>query len=917
LLLLAVIALTGRHLLRFYVEYLWFDSLGYGPRLLLEWLSRAGLAVVVGGVTFLLLYLNGLIARSAVPLHPRRAFGSPGTMSRTVELIEAISRQSVRLLLPISLLIAFIVAAEAPGHWLDFWCAWRATPAGNADPLLGKDAAFYLFNVPFLTWLVRILLIVLLTTLILTCLAYLAVAGVSLRTRQPVLLPRARGHLTVLAAPLLLILAAKYRLEAYGLLFTRGNVFWGPGYTEARVILPALNVGTALSLLAFLLALMSVRGRGGKPLLSCVVAALAVPVLGRVVAAPLVQKFVVTPNEITLQKPYIRNNIEATLRAYDLHGVTTLNFPVDNNLSVDDLARHQTALASVRLWDHRPLRDTYQQLQEIRSYYRFLDVDVDRYWLDGRYLQVALSARELDVSRLEPGAQNWVNGHLKYTHGYGVCLSPVSATTKEGLPLLLVKDIPPVSTGKLKIERPEIYFGEADLPYILTNTSEPEIDYPLGATNAQCFYQSRSGIPIGSIFRRMAFAAYLGDLKILLFRGTTRESQILLRRNIIDRVRSIAPFLSLDSNPYIVISSGRLFWVLDGYTISSRYPYSAPITREGINYIRNSVKVVVDAYTGHTTFYLHDATDPVVTTYSRIFPRLFRPLSAMPADLQQHLRYPIDLMKIQAHIYALYHMTDPDTFYAKEDPWRIADEVIESRGNVRQMEPYYVIMRLPEGGLAGGEGGDNPRPEFVLLIPFTPQHRPNMIAWMCARCDAPERGRLVVYQLGKGKNIEGPMQVESLIDQDTGISALMTLWGEMGSSVIRGNLMLLPLANSLLYIEPIYLKATATPLPQLKRVIVVFNNRVVMKPTLREALESLFSQVPPAGASAGNFDSAGRLEAPEAPAQLPELVEEALRQLNNVQENLKAGNWEKFSRSLQSLQSVLERMRSEQRRGEE
>ncbi|OIO92013.1 MAG: hypothetical protein AUJ92_15170 [Armatimonadetes bacterium CG2_30_59_28] len=919
-LLLAFLA-VWKQVLFIYTEYLWFLSVGFQQRLLLEYLSRIGLGVTAALFVFILLYGSTVVARRSVPKEPIRASRAWDGLPFLLTASE-FGRHAVKYALPLSILGGALVAIDASGHWLEFWCAAKAATAGYSDPFLGKDASFYLFALPLCRWIAGAVFGVLIATLVLTSLVYLIAAALQLATRQQAFLPHAKAHIALLIAPVFLLLALKYGLDVFELLYVRRAAFQGPGYTDAHVILPVLHLGAGISILTFVLAVVNLWKRWEKPLIYCALAALAVPFVGRSVVAPAVQLFAVTPNEITCEKPFIRNNIEATLRAYDLHRVTSRDYPVDASLTSADLARHNNALASVRLWDHRPLRETYQQLQEIRSYYRFIDVDVDRYRIGDEYRQIALSPRELDVSRLGAGAKNWVNLHLKYTHGYGVCLSPVNETTPEGLPVLLIKDIPPASSIGMKIVRPEIYFGESDLVYALTNTREPEIDYPKGNTNAQCFYQSRTGVPLNSLFRRIGFAARLNDWKVLFYRGTTKDSQILFRRNIVERVRAIAPFLSIDGNPYIVISEGKLFWIIDAYTTTTLYPYSTPIARNGLNYIRNSVKVVIDAYSGETTFYLYDADDPIALTYSRIFPRFFRAVSEMPRDLQDHLRYPTDLMKIQSSIYSLYHMTDPDTFYSKEDPWRTGQEVLESRGNVQDMEPYYVIMRVPEAtregaSTAGPEasGAGRSTDEFVLLVPFTPQHRPNMIAWVSARCDAPHRGEVVVYQLTKGKNVEGPMQIEALIDQDTDISALMTLWGEMGSSVIRGNLILLPIENSLLYIKPIYLKASATPLPELKRVIVAFNKRVVMKKSLREALDSLFgSPSLPVSASSGESPpeaAPGRDSGPGT--QLRILAEEGLRKLNRAQEQLKSGNWKEFGNALESLESILRKMKGEQK----
>jgi uncharacterized membrane protein (UPF0182 family) len=533
--------------------------------------------------------------------------------------------------------------------------------------------------------------------------------------------------------------------------------------------------------------------------------------------------------------------------------------------------------------------DAYIQLQEIRTYYKFHDVDVDRYWLDGAYQSVMLSARELKSSLLPPNAQTWVNRHVLFTHGNGVVMSPVTRKSTDGLPVFYLRDIPPNSTGGPEIREPRIYYGEKTNGYVIVKGSTPEFDYPKGKDNIYATYDGTGGVPIGGILRENLFAWHFGDINLLLSSYIIDESRIMIRRDIRERVHTIAPFLRLDRDPYLVISSGKLYWMQDAYTTSDYFPYSQPVQRFNLNYIRNSVKIVIDAYNGTVDFYLIDAADPIARTYQRIFPELFKPFAAIPSDLQQHIRYPEDLFLIQAQIYQAYHMEAADVFYNREDLWQFPRE--PGGDGATLMAPYYIIMRLP------GET----QAEFFLMLPMVPSRRDNMIAWLAARCDSPDYGKLIVYEFPKDKLVYGPFQVEALINQNTEISQQLTLWNQMGSRVIRGTLLVIPIENSILYVSPLYLRAAQGQLPELKRVIAVYGDRVVMKETLAETLAALFEAgaaptIP--GASAGT-----RLPGPAAdPAR------EALEHYNLAIERLKSGDWTGFGTELDAMRGLLEDM---------
>ena len=610
----------------------------------------------------------------------------------------------------------------------------------------------------------------------------------------------------------------------------------------------------------------------------------------------LFNRFYVKPSELQLETPYIERNIALTRQAYNLRQIAVKPFQAEEKLSFATLEANRPTVDNIRLWDVQPLMSTYAQLQEIRTYYRFLDMDIDRYRLDGAYQQVMLSARELDPALLPSNAQTWVNLHLLFTHGNGVVMSPVTQKSSEGLPLFYLQDIPPVATGGPAVREPRLYFGQAEENYAIVRGSTPEFDYPKGKDNVYAAYDGADGVAIGDTARRALFSWYYGDPNILLTEYITAESRILFHRNIQDRVRTIAPVLRLDHDPYIVVSGGRLFWMQDAYTTSDWFPYAQPQSAGGLNYIRNSVKVVIDAYNGAVDFYVSDPDDPIIKTYQRIFPSLFKPLAAMPADLQQHIRYPEDLFLVQAQLYRTYHMDRAEVFYNREDLWQFPRQPADSDAllgrDAQRMAPYYMIMRLP------GE----PRAEFVLMLPMVPSQRENMIAWLAARCDPPDYGKLVVYEFPKDKQVFGPFQIEARIQQNTDISQQISLWNQMGSRVIRGHLLVVPIENSILYVSPLYLRAATGQLPELKRVIAAYGDRVVMEETLGAALAALFKDTAPPPARPA--EAGGNDRRPAGPADAR--AREALVHYDRAIERLKAGDFAGFGTELDALRPLLE-----------
>ncbi|PWB80352.1 MAG: UPF0182 family protein, partial [Candidatus Methylomirabilota bacterium] len=598
------------------------------------------------------------------------------------------------------------------------------------------------------------------------------------------------------------------------------------------------------------------------------------------------QRFRVVPNEIAAESPYITHNIRFTRQAYGLDRIDEREFPAEDTLTREELRRNDLTIKNIRLWDHRPLLTTYGQLQEIRTYYKFVDVDNDRYLIDGEYRQIMLSAREMSYQHL-PG-QSWINEHLIFTHGYGVVFGPVNRITPEGLPEFFIKDIPPVSTTPIKVTRPEIYYGELDNDYVIVGTRAQELDYPSGEKNVYSTYTGQGGVPLNSFGRKLLFATRFGTMKILLSQDLTPDSRIMYYRQIAERVKRAAPFLLFDRDAYLVIGrDGRLFWIIDAYTTSDMYPYSEPIRGVG-NYIRNSVKAVVDAYNGSVSFYLADLDDPLIKAYDRAFPGLFQPLDAMPDDLKAHLRYPQGMFNVQARLYSTYHMQDPQVFYNKEDLWSIPAE----------MEPYYTIMRLP------GEAKE----EFILLLPFTPNRKDNMIAWLAARSDPPHYGKLTAFNFPKAKLVYGPRQINARIDQDSFISQQLSLWSQRGSTVIRGSLLAIPIERSLLYVQPLYLAAEKGSLPELKRIVVAQGNQIAMEETLDTALAKVFGGSARATVEARIPPSPGVPSAVDSSVKA--LVTRAYDHYTRAQELLRQGNFAGYGEEVKRLESALKELRA-------
>jgi len=861
-------------------KWLWMRQLDYQGIFWTLLSVKWGIFAVTLIVSVFYLWLNLRFAAKNIDLVDgesffNKAFTHPADASKTIN-VDISPRLLVFFIDFAIVVLSLIFALGVSGQWDTFLRFRYGGSFGIADPLFGVDVGFYVFRLPFYELLQGSITV--LTVSALAILTLCSVFGVrqSKSTGKITVPDGVRRHFMVLLFILVANFGWGFILDHYELVYSTLGVVHGAGYAAAHVTRLALWVMTGVSaLVCVLLAIGFVRART-RHIVAGAVAYAALYVIA-VMALPLLfESFMVKPNELSLEMPYLNHYIAFTRKAYKLDGIQETAYPALSDLTPDVIARNQDTIQNIRLWDSRPLLQTYQQTQAIRLYYQFYNVDVDRYRLPDGYHQVMLASREL-ASKLPSEAQTWVNETLQFTHGEGLVMNSVSNTTGGGLPQYLVENVPAESQYGLNITQPAIYFGEVAPGYKIVSTGIKEFDYPKGNENVYASYQGKGGIPLDSIWKRLLFAWTQKDINILLTSYLTPQSRIQIWRSVQERVSQVAPFLLLDHDPYAVLSQGKLYWIQDAYTVSDRYPYSNVQTSgsaQGMNYIRNSVKVVVDMYDGNVSFYAMDSKDPVLAMYERAFPGVFKDLTELPADLKAHLRYPEDLFGIQSTQYETFHMTDPQVFYNREDLWVPPQEKYD--GAVNPMDPYYMLMKLPGSGQL----------EYLIMTPFTPQKRDNMIAWLAARCDFPDYGKMLFYELPKDKLIFGPNQISAMIDQSTTISQQLTLWDQKGSGVIRGKLIVIPIENSFLYVVPLYLKAEGTNFPQLKRVIVATGDKVVMEPTLDEALASLFGTTP--GQSVPLFGKQTGAQAPlskvtrdQAEAQLAEAQKaiNALKQL--------------------------------------
>jgi uncharacterized membrane protein (UPF0182 family) len=890
--LLAVVVLAGAgQAVPLYTDWLWFKEVGFTQVFTTRLTLASWLFLGLGATVFIFLFANlSLAARTAPPdvyWELEDQLGLPGRA-----ILEPMVR---RLLLPVVSVIAFFSGARASAAWETVLVYVNATPFGRVDPLFGRDLGFYVFELPFWRLLYGWGTALVAGTLLLTAAVYVLQRSLVLTARGPRLAAGARMHLLALIAMILGLRALGFWLDRYELMYSPRGVVFGASYTDVNASLPVLGWLVALALVCAGACLVQMLRPGWRFLVSGLVAFLIFWALGLGVYPALLQRFRVTPNELAAERPYIEHNIRMTREAYQLDHVAEQSFAAEENLNAAALERNTLTIKNVRLWDHRPLLVTYGKLQEIRTYYKFLDVDVDRYMVNGEYRQVMLSARELSYRDLP--SRGFINERLTYTHGYGLVASPVNRISAEGLPEFFLKDIPPAGSGLPAITRPQIYYGELGNDFVFVRTRSQELDYPSGDQNVYTRYQGTGGIPVHSLLAKLAFAARFGELKVLLSDDLTAESRVMIYRDIGARVRQAAPFLRFDLDPYLVVTTdGRLVWMIDGYTTTDRYPYAQPV--RGYNYIRNSVKATVDAYDGTVTYYVADPTDPVINTYARAFPGLLLPLAAMPKDLQPHVRYPEDLFAVQARMYAVYHMQDPQVFYNKEDLWTIPR--LPQDGRDREMGPYFTIMRLP------GETKE----EFVILEGFNPSGRDNMIGLLAARADAPNYGRLIAYTFPKQKLVYGPRNIDARINQDPVISQQVSLWNQQGSRVLRGSLFAIPIDQSLIYIQPLYLAADqGGALPELRRVVVAYGNQIAMEPSLELGLQRIFGGRPQGEERAAPPASASVAGAPGADALVPGLVQRAWETWQKAQDALRHGDWTAYGQEQKRLEDTLRQLK--------
>ena len=815
-------------------KWLWMRQLDYvgifWTLLSVKW----GIFGVALFVSILYLWINIRFAARNIDVSEGSIFFSkairhPADTSRTINI--DVSSKLLVLAIDAGIVIFSLLFALSVSNQWDTYLRFRYGGSfGVADPLFGIDIGFYVFRLPFYELLQGSITV--LTVLALAILAFCALLGVrqSKSTGKITLRDGIAQHFIVLLFILVANFGWGFILDHYELVYSTLGVVHGAGYAAAHVTRIALWVMTGASALACVLLVFGFIRPRTKHVVAGIVTYVTLYVVGVLALPFLFQTFVVKPNELSLETFYLNHYIDFTRNAYKLDGIQETAYPALSDLTPEVIARNQDTIQNIRLWDSRPLLQTYQQTQAIRLYYQFYNVDVDRYHLADGYHQVMLASREL-ASQLPAEAQTWVNENLEFTHGEGLVMNFVSTATGGGLPQYLLENIPSESQYGMNISQPAIYFGEVAPGYKIVSTGIKEFDYPKGNENVYASYQGKGGIPLNSIWKRLLFAWTQKDINILLTSYLTPQSRIQIWRSVQERVSQVAPFLLLDQDPYAVLSEGKLYWIQDAYTVSDRFPYSNPQTSgsaQGMNYIRNSVKAVVNMYDGTVSLYVMDPKDPVLGMYERAFPGVFKDLSELPADLKAHLRYPEDLFGIQSTQYETFHMTDPQVFYNREDLWVPPQEKYD--GAVNPMDPYYMLMKLPGSGQL----------EYLIMTPFTPQKRDNMIAWLAARCDFPDYGKMLFYELPKDKLIFGPNQISAMIDQSTTISQQLTLWDQKGSGVIRGKLIVIPIENSFLYVVPLYLKAEGTNFPQLKRVIVATGDKVVMEPTLDEALTSLF-----------------------------------------------------------------------------
>ncbi|MDO8684535.1 MAG: UPF0182 family protein [Armatimonadota bacterium] len=914
----------GGALVRLYTDWIWFTNLGFDSIFGRILATKAALFLLTTIVFFAIIYFNLRLARKIAPIPTERLIYADELRQR----IGIYAQRGLGMVLVLgALVVAVIVGLGAISHWDEILRFIYAVPFGKpTDPIFHNDLGFYVFKLPVLRYIYSQAFLALALSLIgVTALYYLGQA-IEFLANIPRFAPRVKTHIFTLIALLFLLRAWGYWLSRYGLLFKDSSLIPGPGYTDMHARLPALYILMAISIIGAILTWVNIPRRGIWLVTAGFVSLIGASILVGSIYPGTVQKFVVQPNELAKESRYISYGIKMTRSGYGLTDVERRTHVVTNTLTQQDVAANQATTQNVRLWDYSPLLRVYKQMQELQQYYEFSDVDIDRYTINGQYRQVMLSARELQQEGLPQQARTWVNNHLVYTHGYGLVMSPVNEVTDRGFPRYFIENVPVASNVDLEVKTPSVYFGELTDNYALVKTSVREFDYPEGQKNVYTRYSPDRGIRVGNYFTKLLFALRTGDVNMLITPNITSQSRLLFRRTVRSRMTALFPFLRFDNDPYLVLSDGRMCWVQDAYTTSNGMPYSQQIRMQfnytdwpsSINYIRNSVKITMDAKTGDVLAYISDKRDPIIQVYERAFKGVFKSMSQMPADLRLHIRYPEDLFDAQTTIYNTYHMTDPRVFYNKGDLWE-TPEAQTSGSNLEEgenglMEPYYVIMRLP------GEKDE----EFILLRPATRANRNNMVAWICAKCDKEDYGRLVLFEFQKGQLVYGPKQIEGKANQNPEISRQLTLWGQIGSKVTWGNLLVIPIEQSIMYVQPLYLEATAagTSIPEFLRVIVAVGDQIAMEEDLNTAMAAVTGAPAPGRPSAPRPQVQAppvRPSARPSPAAPPAVTEDtvsleqkAAGQFRRAQEAQRRGDWAAYGEELKRLEQTLNEL---ERRG--
>lgn len=890
----------------FITDYQWFNELGYTK----TFFTKLENQFLIGIPTFFAVFIIIMIYILSV----KKNYYKLGNI-----IVDKKEEKKFNMFLSlISAAISIFMASVVSNRlWLEILQFKNATEFNVNDPIFNKEISFYVFKLPLLGEIISLLNLLLFMLIVITVVLYL----VMLTVKRPAteesnvfeeqnfvnvknlykditkrILNVALIQISVIGLIMFLLLGANYILKSYYLLYSPRGVVYGAGYTDIKITLWVYRIMAVLAVISAFGFIYGALKKRLKIALAGPILLIVVSLVGNL-ASIAIQKYIVEPDEISKEEQYLKYGIELTQKAYGIDNVEERIFPVSQNLTKEDILDNEETIKNIRINDYLPVNQVYNQLQGIRPYYRFTDVDIDRYYIEGKYTQVFLSARELDQERLSGQAQTWINKRLKYTHGYGVTASQVNETTPEGQPKLLIKNIPPVTETDLRIERPEIYFGEITNEYIIVNTDEKEFDYPMGDDNQETIYEGNAGIELKGL-NKLLYAIKQSDFKLLISRNINSDSRIIMYRNINERVRKLAPFLHYDEDAYIVINQedGKLYWILDAYSTTDRYPYSQPINDSGTNYVRNSVKVVIDAYNGDVKFYVVDENDPIVMTYGKIFKDLFTSIDKMPKGIKEHIRYSQDMFDIQAEIYRTYHIDNPRVLYNREDIWDIAKEKYMTE--ILEVESNYLMFKLP------GEE----KAEFLITVPYTPANRSNMISLLVGRNDGDNFGQLIIYKFPKSETIDGPMLIESRIDQDSEISPQLTLWSQKGSNVLRGNLLIIPIEDSLLYVEPVYLQAdNENSLPEMKRVIVAYKNKIVMEETLDLALSKVFGQLT---VEEDNKKPGAVVDIDIEDKDVEELVKRANELFINAKEASQNGDWAKYGEYIKQLEEVLVRLES-------